>query len=60
MKSAGLDTIDVLPYHNTGIDKYRRLGMDYRLESLSKPSDDRVKAVAEKLQNMGLIVKIGG
>ena len=58
--SVGLYTLDLLPYHRTGMDKYERLGMQYRLQTLSPPSEQRVEAVRDLLVGCGLSVKIGG
>jgi pyruvate formate lyase activating enzyme len=52
--------IDVLPYHELGIEKYKRLGMVNRMPEVKPPSASRVDGVVEKLQHFGLMVKIGG
>lgn len=58
--AVGLHNLDLLPYHRTGMDKYKRLGMQYRLETLFPPSEKRVEAVRDLLVGFGLSVKIGG
>jgi pyruvate formate lyase activating enzyme len=54
-----LDGIDILPYHRIGLDKYRRLNMDYKLPEITSPSSDKIAAKAQILRKYGLQVKIG-
>jgi len=50
--------IHLLPYHTTGSEKYRRLGMEYGFsETLSS---DRVKVVVNELERYVNIVSTGG
>jgi pyruvate-formate lyase-activating enzyme len=51
--------VDVLPYHHTAVDKYRRLDMVYGLPELRPPSNGVMEHVAETLREYGLRVKIG-
>ena len=55
-----VNEIDVLPYHDLGIEKYKRLGMVNHMPDVKPPSPSRVGEVVEKLQPFGLTVKIGG
>lgn len=50
----------VLPYHPTGIDKYRRLGKDAPDVHYQKPSDEDLEAIVERLRSHGLEVHSGG
>jgi pyruvate formate lyase activating enzyme len=50
--------IDVLPYHQHGIEKYKRLGMTNRMPKVEPPSN--MDAIVEKLEGFGLFVKVGG
>ena len=52
--------IDVLPYHELGIEKYKRLGMTNRMPKVELLSSERVSEIVEKLEDFGLLVKIGG
>jgi pyruvate formate lyase activating enzyme len=52
--------IDVLPYHDLGVGKYKRLGMMNRMPEVEQPSPVRVSGIVEKLQGFGLLVKVGG
>lgn len=38
-----VEKIEVLPYHKLGVYKYEALGMDYPLEGIEPPTEDRVK-----------------
>jgi pyruvate formate lyase activating enzyme len=56
----GIRRIDLLPYHRTGAEKYRRLGLPYMLPDVPSPSSDRMWQVAVSLEAAGFEVKIGG
>jgi pyruvate formate lyase activating enzyme len=56
----GLLRVDLLPYHRTGVEKYGRVGMPYRLERLEPPSADGVRRVAQELEREGFAVRVGG
>ncbi len=45
----GISEIDVLPYHETGLAKYGRLGRVYALREVARPSPTRVEEVAALL-----------
>lgn len=52
--------INLLPYHNMGMDKYRRLNMNYKLSGLEKPSNEVIDKIAEKFKKSSIKIKIGG
>jgi pyruvate formate lyase activating enzyme len=52
--------IDILPYHNLGIDKYSRLRKKYRLPEARPPSAERLSKITQLLTRCGLSVGIGG
>jgi pyruvate formate lyase activating enzyme len=56
----GVRQINVLPYHTTGIVKFRRLGQAYGLEDLEPPSGDSLKQVLEIFAGFGLTARVGG
>jgi pyruvate formate lyase activating enzyme len=56
----GIEEVDVLPYHELGIAKYRRLGVSYRMREIKPPSSEEVTSVVERLREYGLKVKVGG
>jgi pyruvate formate lyase activating enzyme len=60
ISSIGLREVNVLPYHRTGMDKYARLGKEYRLTDTREPSEEMTGRVAEVFSKYGLNVKIGG
>lgn len=55
-----VEEVDVLPYHELGISKYKRLGVSYRMREIRPPSTEEVAGIAEQLRGYGLKVKIGG
>ncbi len=52
--------IDILPYHRAGIDKYERLGFDYRMPGITPPSEETTEQIAKTLRNKGLRVTVRG
>jgi pyruvate formate lyase activating enzyme len=52
--------VDLLPYHNTAAEKYRRLNRTYHLTEVLPPSSERMHEVALGMQECGFAVKIGG
>jgi pyruvate formate lyase activating enzyme len=52
--------IDVLPYHELGVEKYKRLGMMNRMPKVELPSSVRVSEIVKQLEGYGLLVKVGG
>lgn len=55
-----VEEIDILPYHELGTEKYKRLGMKNRMAEVKLLSTERVNEIAEKLESFGLMVKVGG
>ncbi len=56
----GLRRIDLLGYHKIGADKYRRLKMEYRLDTLKPPNDAHLQELALQFERQGFTVRIGG
>jgi pyruvate formate lyase activating enzyme len=54
-----LSQVSLLPYHQAGVEKYRRLHQAYKLPETRPPSDERMAEIADILQGFGLQVKIG-
>ena len=52
--------VDLLPYHQAGVDKYERLEMDYTLPDTRPPEAQGVEAAAGMLREFALEVKVGG
>jgi pyruvate formate lyase activating enzyme len=55
-----LASIDLLPYHHIGMDKYTRLNKTYKLTDARPPTDERMAEIAHILQGFGLSVTRGG
>lgn len=60
MKEINQKVVYLLPYHNTGIDKYERLNMKYGIKNIKNPSNQYMEEIGAKFRNLGLKVKIGG
>jgi len=52
--------IDILPYHELGVEKYMRLGMVNRMPKVEVPSASRLDEIVKTLEGFGLMVKVGG
>lgn len=42
--------IEVLPYHKLGIDKYKKLGIEYRLKDIPEPTKELIDKVRNELE----------
>ncbi len=60
ISSINVREVNILPYHNTGMDKYGRLGKEYRLPHTKEPAAQSLDSIKETLMSAGLYVKIGG
>jgi pyruvate formate lyase activating enzyme len=60
LHSIGINKVDLLPYHEIGVEKYKKLGMDYRLKGLKPPAQEHVGAIAEEFQRDGFAIRVGG
>jgi pyruvate formate lyase activating enzyme len=52
--------IHLLPYHQTGIEKYRRLGLDYPMKYTIQPKQDSLNKIVSELKLFIPNVLIGG
>ena len=52
--------IHLLPYHTIGVEKYKRLGMEYEMEQTVPPSADDLSIIVKELRNYVSTVSIGG
>lgn len=52
--------IGLLPYHPTGVDKYRLLGREKDIMSAEPPSPERLAGLADRFRRLGIKVNIGG
>ena len=55
-----LRRIHLLPYHQTGTEKYKRLGLGFRLEDVKAPPSSLLTKIAGEFEKAGFDVKIGG
>jgi len=58
VRSLGLPSIDVLPYHRAGLSKYARLGVEYRLPDVRPPAADAVAAIVGRFAAFGLDARV--
>jgi pyruvate formate lyase activating enzyme len=52
--------IQLLPYHTTGLEKYRRLGMEFEMKDTLPPSADDLSGIVRELRTYVSSVCIGG
>ena len=52
-----LNEVEILPYHQIAIEKYKRLDKVYELPETHPPSDARMAEIAQILRGLGLKVK---
>lgn len=50
----GFDSLELIPYHQFGVVKYTRLGLDYKLDGLTAPSDEKMENIKSIFNEMGL------
>jgi pyruvate formate lyase activating enzyme len=60
LSSMGLFRVDLLPYHELGTDKYRRLGREFRLEGMKPPVAGQMQVIADCFSRNGFTVRMGG
>ncbi len=60
LKSTSIRNIGILPYHDIGIYKYDKLGIQYRLKGLITTEVHEMQKIADVFMNNGFCVKIGG
>ena len=52
--------LEILPYHQAGVEKYRRLEKDYALAETIPPTREKLDEVAEVLRGYRLNIQVGG
>ncbi len=55
-----LELISLLPYNRLGEDKFDRLGLEYRPGRLKTQAQDEMRGIADRFEEAGLSVRIGG
>jgi pyruvate formate lyase activating enzyme len=56
----GIKQVNLLPYHQTGAAKFRRLGRTYQLAGLTPPSSAAVEEALGHFAARGIVAKAGG
>jgi pyruvate formate lyase activating enzyme len=56
----GVRQVNLLPYHKTGLQKFRRLGQSYRLEEVPQPAAEQMEKAVNTFRTFGLAAKAGG
>ena len=54
---AGIDELDLIPYHKLGTAKYANLGLDYKLPHIKEPSTDQCFQAKSILKRYGIAAK---
>lgn len=57
---AGVNQVNILPYHHTAAAKYKSLGLNYGAVDIARPARDHLESIAGQLEKYDLQVKIGG
>jgi pyruvate formate lyase activating enzyme len=55
----GIREIDILPYHELGNDKYRRMNLSSGMENVVPPTSAEMETIAARLRRDGFSVRIG-
>ena len=57
---AGVNQVNILPYHPTAEAKYKNLGVKYKAADIERPPRDQLESIARQLETYDLQVNIGG
>ena len=49
-----VERVDVLPFHQMGKHKWKKLGLEYKLETVQPPDTDTVERTCAVFRNVGL------
>lgn len=58
--SVRIDSVNLLPYHDYGRDKYRRLGREHETEAFVRPTDEKLEKLKAFMEGLGYRVAVGG
>lgn len=56
LTSCGGSSLELIPYHSLGVAKYERLGLSYRLNRITEPSQEHLAAVKDSFRKYGLAI----
>jgi pyruvate formate lyase activating enzyme len=59
VKDLGLNSIDIMPYHELGVSKYTSIGYEYQCNAYT-PSTERLSEIEAKANTMGLSINFNG
>jgi pyruvate formate lyase activating enzyme len=59
-RTPGVEQINLLPYHNTGVTKARRLGREAQAQEREQPEAEQMERAAGRFRATGLKVVLGG
>jgi len=57
---AGVNQVNILPYHCAAEAKYKNLGVKYGAVDIERPARDQLESIVRQLENYDLQVNIGG
>ena len=57
---AGVNQVNILPYHCTAAAKYKNLGLPYDVADIERPAPDDLESIVWQLEKYDLQVNIGG
>ncbi|MDM8128078.1 glycyl-radical enzyme activating protein [Paraclostridium benzoelyticum] len=60
IKPLNIAKVNILPYHNIGMNKYKKLYMQYEGENLKRPSDEKLEEIKQIFKANNFEIKIGG
>ena len=60
LSKLNLNTVNILPYHDHGRDKYNRLGRNYKIEKDLILSDDKKHQIEDVFNKKGIKILFGG
>jgi pyruvate formate lyase activating enzyme len=57
---AGVEHVELLPYHRLGVQSYAASGKQYAIAEIQPPSVERMNALAELMRSENVAVRVGG
>lgn len=58
--TVGIQQVNLLPYHNTAMDKYRRLNKKYDLQDVKQPQKEYMDIILDLYRKQGINAYVGG
>jgi pyruvate formate lyase activating enzyme len=52
--------VNLLPYHNIALNKYKKLGKIYNPEEIQEPTEKEIQDAIEIFIKLGIEVEVGG